>query len=85
VTTTDTDRPAARWRPSLELEQGVNTIWHALDSIEGLDAEEERLFLSVYNDYDDLSDPDLADQREAILRHLRFQVWQLKDHVGRRA
>ncbi|MDQ1442910.1 MAG: hypothetical protein QOG97_3138 [Acidimicrobiaceae bacterium] len=85
VTTTDPGRPVAPWRPSIELSQGVNTIWHALDGIEGLDPEEERLFLSVYNDYDDLSAPDLVDQREAILRHLRFQAWQLKDHVGRRA
>jgi hypothetical protein len=87
LATTDSEQAALRWRPSTELNQGVSTIWIAFqhEGIEGLNAEEERLLLSMYNDFDDLSDPWLADRRREILDHLGVEARLLKGHVSRRA
>jgi hypothetical protein len=49
-----------------------------------LDADEERLLLSMYNDFDDLSDPELADRRREILDDLGVEARLLRGHVSRR-
>lgn len=87
LATTDSEQAAHRWRPSTDLNQGLSTIWVAFQTkgIEGLDAEEERLLLSMYNDFDDLSDLGLADRRREILDHLGVEARLLKSHVSRRA
>jgi hypothetical protein len=87
LATTDPDWSAARWRPSIELNEGVSTIWVAFqdDGIEGLDAEEERLVLSMYNHFDDLSESVLTDRRGEILGRLGQEANRLKDYVRRRA
>jgi hypothetical protein len=87
LATTDSEQDAFRWRPSTELNQGVSTIWVAFqdEGIEGLDAEEEQLVLSMYNDFDDLSNPELADRRREILDHLGIEARLLKTHASRRA
>ncbi len=67
----------------------VYRLWHAYNEgdggIEGLDAEEENLVLSIYNDLDDLGDPHLADRRQEIIEHLRDEARLLKDHIADRA
>ena len=67
----------------------VYRMWHAYNDvdggIEGLDAEEENLVLSIYNDLDGLDDPHLAGRRQEIVDHLRDEARLLKDHIASRA
>jgi hypothetical protein len=87
LATTDPDPSAARWRPSMELNEGVSTIWMTFrdDGIEGLDAEGEQLVVSMYNHVDDLSEPLLTHRRREILDRLGQEARRLKDHVHSRA
>lgn len=63
----------------------MSTIWVTFqdDGIEGLDAEEERLVLSMHNHFDDLSEPALMDRRGEILDRLGQEARRLKDYVHR--